>query len=294
VAFAGAVTAVVVAGCGGQSAPAPAGAAGQPDEVVVQPDEIVAVTVDGAVVRVARDGSRRGLLGRLRLAVGAEVDAVDVSPDGTRVVVSVLNDHDEACDAAVHLYSADSDGAVLADGAAASYSPDGTRLLYVRYRASGEFCFRHEVVVRTIAGGVESAIDLPGGERVEGNPHEWPLAWSPDSEHFALVGRTGAFVSDLAGDDVRPLAGATAPVFLDDETLLAVTGCCVGPGHVTRFSLAGGDPPQPAFDVPTAVRSIKRERSGTGVWLTLEEGGLWHWDGTSVTQVAPGYLLASG
>jgi hypothetical protein len=280
---------------------APSTSAGAGDRTrIVQSDEVVAVTAAGDVVRVAADGSDRGLVGRIALDVGAEVDAVDVSPDGAEVVVSVLNDHDEACQADVHLFSAAADGAVIAEGAAASFSPDGTRLLYLQYRADGEFCPRTRVVVRSLADRAERRFALPGGGGVEGNPGEWPVDWSPDSRRIALVAPHGVLLADADGTHVTTLAAAagtdlaaTAPVFLDDDTLLAVTGCCVGAAHVTEFSLDGGGA-RPAFEVPTAVRSIRRDRDGAGVWLTLEDRGLWHWDGTTVTQVAPDYLLASG
>lgn len=299
---------VLLAACGGPGGTTLREAGPEPSAVAlttILPDELLVVTSDsrvqvigedGALVRVLDDGSGLG---------SGQVNAVDVSPAGNRAVVSVLLDSDGACAATVYEAS-DTGLRRLLDGAAAAYDPTGTRLAYVRYVLRDEFCMRSQLVVRELADGREVASPIPGGEALDGNPGEGILSWSPDGSRLALfstsdaaagthvvtIGPTGA----IGRDDRIGLFFAAA--FADETTLFGSPGCCIR----TRFAtldLRDGTTTD-LGPVPTLLRSVRRDRGGTGFWVTLEEMGLRHWDGRTLHPVpgdddrGAGVAVASG
>lgn len=268
-------------------------------------DQVVVLTPANDIVSIAADGTSPRSLGRVTGVEGDEVDLIDVSPDGRHLLVSVVNDHDLACTATVFSVGPDRILHRLVDGAAASFSADGRRLAYLRYARTGEFCYRTTLVVHQLAPGIETAVALPGGKRLEGNPPEWPLNWSPDGARIAYVAaRQGASVYSIgdrrvvgldakaAPDDSTPLA----PVFLDNHAVAAMTNCCSGSDQrMTRFPLTGAAPSR-LFTVPSPVRSVRRDRGGHGLWLTTEQSAvtLWHWDGQRLQPVPVPALVTSG
>jgi hypothetical protein len=254
---------------------------------------VVVVTADGEVKQLDDHGRETASLGQVPLPVGGEVNAISVSPDG-QVLVSTLNDHDEACRAVV--YRATTDGfEKYVDGAAAVFSEDGTQLAYVRYASVGEFCPRTQLVIRRVADGAEQRIDYPGERQPEGTPPAWPISWSPDGTKLALMTSDGLGVITIRDKDVRQVGGGlpAAPAFLDDTTVAAMSGCCVGPLRVAAYPITS-ERPHELFQVPGPVRSIQRDRGGDGLWLTVEEAGLWHWDGAKLERIAADALVTSG
>lgn len=279
--------------CGGpgetaaqEDAPEPSAAALAtilPDELLVVTSErrVEVIGEDGALVRVLDDGSGLG---------NGQVNAVDVSPAGNRAAVSVLLDSDGGCASTVYEAS-DTGLRRLLDGAAAAYDPTGTRLAYVRYVLRDDFCMRSQLVVRDLADGKEVASPIPGGEALDGIPGQGILSWSPDGTRIALfstadeaagthvvtIGPTGA----IGRDDRIGLFFAAA--FADDTTLFGSPSCCIR----TRFAtldLRDGTTTD-LGPVPTLLRSVRRDRGGTGLWVTLEGMGLHHWDGRSLRPV---------
>jgi dipeptidyl aminopeptidase/acylaminoacyl peptidase len=223
------------------------------------------------------------------------------------VLVSVVNDHDEACTAEVYRLRENGQLERLVKGAAASISPDGSRFAYFSYRADDLLCLRSTLRVRSLTDGTETSVDTPGGASPEGNPQDWPLNWSPDGSRLTFVSTKGpelrfaaeAVVTTVGKWKTRSVDGSgvggpSAPVFLDDDTIAAETECCIGDIDVGGFSLADGTATH-LFTVPGPVRSIRRDRGGEGLWLTVEEAGLWHWDGSQVRRVVDGdVLITSG
>jgi aspartate 1-decarboxylase len=271
-------------------------------QAAISQDEVIGALDDGEIVRIdAHTGRATATLGRVPWATGAEIDSVDVAPDGNQVLVSVQNDHDQACAATVYAFDPQNGKrTIFAHGAAASYSPSGAEVAYISYRQQDdEFCRRSQLVTRTSATGHESAFSLPGGETLEGNPPEWPLNWSPDGSRLVFVAQQGAVVVS-AHHSSKPSPVQTAdpqnrvlsPIFLDDQTIAGLTDCCVGTGHVRAFTLGNGDS-RALFDA-AAIRGIRLDRGGSGLWLTIEEQGLWHWDGSRLVQKAPNVLMTSG
>lgn len=281
--------------------------------MLVRTGEVAVALADGAILAVTADGGRTRTLGRVPIWPNGHVDAVDVAPDGGRVLVSVLDDSDEggppdssgaptnACRAAV--YSVLRGRAVkrLASGADASMAPDGHRVAYLRYALDHGFCVRTHLVVRDLGSGAEEAVPLPGGSVLEGTPPEWPLTWSPDGTRVAFVSERGALVSRVDGREVTRVGGARpsggertlAPVFLADGTVAGMTGCCLGgEGRMVAFPSTGD--PYVLFPLATPVRAIRRDRGGAGLWLTMEETSLWHWDGRHLRAVFAPALITSG
>ncbi len=268
---------------------------------VVGAGQIVALTTQNDIVVLAADGVRIRSLGHLGATVGDEVNSVDVSPDGGRVVLSVLNDHDLMCRATVYSIGVDGFRAPLVAGAAASFSPDGRMLAFIRYAAKGEFCLRSQLVIRRLEDGSETVAAVPGGAGVEGSPPSWPLNWSPDGRRITLVGGQGALVTTVGVWDVRLVGsgqsrGGTppqAPVFVDGN-VAAMTGCCVGADQQMASFPAGGGDSSRLFGLTGPVRSIRTDRGGKGLWLTTEDSTLWRWEGGRLRAVRRGVLIASG
>lgn len=98
------------------------------------------------------------------------MNAIDVSPDGRQVLVSVLDDHDASCRATT--YSVRPGGAFqhMFDGAAASFSPDGQQVAYIAYALEGEYCLRTHLVIRQTADRAETVVAIPGGPVLDRNP----------------------------------------------------------------------------------------------------------------------------
>jgi hypothetical protein len=235
------------------------------------------------------------------MRVGAEVDAIDVSADGRQVIVSIVNDHDFACSATV--YSVGDDGRLhrLFRGGAATFSPDGTRVAYLQYARSGEFCYRTALAIRDLVNGSTIVLPLLGGRTLEGTPPDWPLNWSPDGTRLVYVGKDGvtlATTSDGQHYDQHTISSerGLGSAFTSDEVLAVYTGCCTGPAQqVTAISLSGA-PAKPLFSLVSAMRSIRSDRGGQGLWLTTEQSPstLWRWDGTHLRSLPAQALITSG
>lgn len=128
------------------------------------------------------------------------------------------------------------------------------------------------------------------------------LNWSPNGQKITFVADHGAVVARVGVWDVIAVGPATrdaatppqAPVFLDDETVAAMTGCCVGTDQqVAAFPPTGAGAIR-LFGVPAPVRSIRRDRGGEALWVTTEDSVLWRWDGDRARAVLAGALITSG
>lgn len=269
-------------------------------------DELLGVSQDWRIHVFKESGALVRTLGTVPHEEGAEVNAVDVSPDGARALVSVQNDHDEVCSATVY-EATDSGLRPLFDGAAASFSPDGHRIAHLSYTARGEFCFRSGLSIRNAEDGVVlSASALPGGETLEDTPPTWPVNWSPDGMRLVFLGAKGKFgraplIVEVRPDGrlgaARPPAGGSlfSPVFTRDLSLLGADDCCIRQQLVARDPQTGRTQQLAPLDSP--IRSARADRGGEGAWFLTELGNLFHWNGGALTpvQTAVGpVVMASG
>jgi hypothetical protein len=162
------------------------------------------------------------------------------------------------------------------------------------------------LVLREVATDKETVWDLPGEDPAMGTPPSWPLNWSTDGERVALVRDRSVLVlavDDLthslvmATADAEGSVSADAPVFLDAQRLAVLGGCCVGDLPVESIDLVSGARTV-LFAAPAPIRSIRRDREGAGLWFTVEERGLWRWDGQGAPRAVGGdaekALLVSG
>lgn len=100
--------------------------------------------------------------------------------------------------------------------------------------------------------------------------------------------------SGSAGDPSGPAdASARAPVFLADGTLAVMTSCCLG-GQQRVRRVTDGAVGSELFAVATPVLSIRRDRNGSALWLTTQDGGLLRWDGNRLQAGPRGALVTSG
>ena len=113
-------------------------------------------------------------------------------------------------------------------GSQADWSPDGTRIVFIK---------DNETYVRELASGVEKRITPEGWERC-GVP-----AWSPDGSHIAVASRhtgdIGIFILDPTGSSSRALRGAEpacTPVWSRDGSRLL---CQTVKGHVCEVGASG-------------------------------------------------------
>lgn len=291
-----------LAGCGANTGDAGATdrveAIASPDQgpALVPPGHVAVVRSDRTVARVDPTGRQVETLAQLPVDAG-EPDAVAVSPDGRVVLVSaVRSDDDEPsiCSAVVLQVISDGRMRPVADGAGLALSADGQQLAYFRYASVDGFCRRTRLVVRDLATAAESTVADPTDGLVGGTPPTWPVNWAPDGTEIAHVLDRGAVVTDVrTGATARAsdvVAGRSlAPGWLPDGTLVVLEGCCIGSGSI-RAAEGGRE----VFAVPGPVRSIRAARSGPGLWLTVEEGGLFRWDGATLRLVLADTLLSSG
>lgn len=254
---------------------------------------VVAVLADRTVPMLDAGGTTVGLLTSLPADVG-EVTNVSVAPDRRTVLVSAIDDRDGAC--RPHVLLAQPGGAYreVLGGSGAVFSPDGGRVAYWRYAPVDGFCRQTEVVLQDVATGAETGWPLPSGPQLRGNPPQWPMSWNPDGSSLALVADNTVLVLDTERlthtrvDTTPPSSGgtgATAPVFTAAGTVAVMDTCCVPVMTMQAVDVATTVRTD-LFQVPAPVRSISRDGSG-GLWLTAEEAGLLHWDGSGPPTPVP-------
>lgn len=198
------------------------------------PDQIVALTEEGAVAVVdVRSGEQVATLDDLIEFEGATATPYAVGPDGS---LWYWLHHEDRSRAGV--WRLGPDGAaelVVAGGGFPALSADGTRLAYsTRSDPDAELSGYDVLVVRDLATGQERRWTGLPDDTVR-SPTIGSLAWAPDGDRIA-VGYSHGFeleehevrVLDLSADrslgDARPLSGELeSPVWTSDGALLVVS-----------------------------------------------------------------------
>lgn len=253
---------------------------------------VVAVLADRDVAVLSSSGVVEERLASLPVAAGEAV-SIDLSADRRSIVVGVLDHQGVRCKPALLQLGPDGNVTQVAVGTGGAFSPDGDKLAYRRYRWEGGYCLEDALVIRDVASGEELVWPLPGKDPVTGTPPGWPINWSPDGRHVALVRDRVVVVltvdtlSHQVVTGVRDAEGqvsADAPVFIDNEHVAVLFGCCVSDMPVVSVHLDTGAR-RHLFDAPGPIRSIRRDDGGE-LWFTVEEAGLWCWEGGEPERVA--------
>ncbi len=286
-----AATMLTACGAGSTSSaePATAPTASLTGSTLIPDGAVVAVLADRTVPVLDAEGTVVGQLGTLPADVG-EVTHVSVAPDRRTVLVSVVDDHDETCRPQVLLAQPGGSFTQVLDGSGAVFNPDGSRVAYWRYAVVDGFCRQTELALRDVATGEQTTWRPPAGPQLRGNPPQWPMSWSPDGAQLALAHDRTVLILDtqrlthtsVTATPAPDTTGVTAPVFTGESTVAVMDTCCVPVMTMQDVDLATGVRTD-LFAVPAPVRSIGRDGSG-GLWLTVEEVGLLHWDGSGPAQ----------
>jgi len=151
---------------------------------------------------------------------------------------------------------------LVADGLSPSLSPDGTQLAYLADRREPNLglTWLTGLVVRTLATGKERTIPFDTAVSL-GTPPALVTNWSPNGVSVALAASDFDLVDTATATSIAdiPSLGATpsAPAFLDADTVIVETNCCIG-----RQKLVAVDPhgahAQPFAEISSPVDAIRR------------------------------------
>ncbi len=186
--------------------------------------------------------SRGKLVRRLRWTLPREVESLELTPDRRHAFVSLYRS-----ERAPELFQLDlTTGRLrkLADATNPAVSPDKTRLAYVTVELRTDVKYRAELVIRNLRTDASRRLALAPNVPL-GTPPELVINWSPDGRRIALFdGSRIRIVDALSATDVpmqpaRP-PGELAPVFADRNTLVVLTGCCIGPQRLVAVDLRSG------------------------------------------------------
>jgi hypothetical protein len=164
----------------------------------------------------------------------------------------------------------------IAAGGSPVVSLDGRRLAYFAVRTSGDIPYRTAVVIRDLVTGRSHAIPF-AQPSVWGTPPDVVMNWSPDGRRLALIGWNRHYGGRLYVVDVahaptiesQPNLGhLTAPVFLDDRTVLALANCCIGTQQKMVALPIRSGAQTPFATLPEPPESLRRIAPGTFVATT--------------------------
>jgi hypothetical protein len=173
----------------------------------------------------------------------AHAQALEISPDRRHAYVSIY-----AREQPPRLYQVDLETgkrARLTNAISPSLSPDGTRLAYVTVELRQDTKYRTRLVIRNFRTGSARIVRLPSQAPL-GTPPELVINWSPDARYVAVFDGSVIRLVDVATattvESQPPIPGGTglAPVFLDRQTLVVLTNCCIGRQHLTAIDLRTG------------------------------------------------------
>jgi hypothetical protein len=207
--------------------------------------------------------SRGQLVHRLRSALPRQLEEMELAPDRRHAFISLFRN-----DLPAELFQVDlSTGRKrkLGDGISPTLSPDKTRLAYISMEVLTETKYLTSLMIRTIRTGATRR--LPLAPKIPlGTPPELVINWSPDGQAIALFDGTRIRIVDAAnGADVPPRRAfpphSSAPVFIDRNTLVMLSGCCMGPQGLVAVDLRNGARTRFAT-LSSPVEQARRIRTG--------------------------------
>jgi hypothetical protein len=160
----------------------------------------------------------------------------------------------------------------IASGDRPAVSPDGTRLAYFSYVRRNDISYKDALVVRSLDGHDAQSIAL-GGDDVGAGPLD-AINWSPDGRRLVIIDHRSLRIVTLGPGGLQlsaPVAsGLSAPVFLDQHTLVAVANCCIGNIRLLTIDLRSGAR-HPFAVLPAPPETIRRLRSGVLFVVTASD-----------------------
>jgi WD40-like Beta Propeller Repeat len=259
---------------------------------------LTTLTLNRRIVLVPLEGDGACTLTTLPDTVG-EVADMDVTPNGERIFLSAVEEGEHRIFSLVVATAEITE--VAGDAAGPTVSPDGRTLAYTEIAPGLAIDYRRAVALRDLSSGAGRRIAYPAWEvRVE--PRS-AMGWSPDGTRLALpwdgLRTLGVDAERMASS--REVPGTRAgrnetpplsPAFLDDTTLVAYGGCCIGPGKLLAIEASTGrQSTLTAVEAP--LRSIDVRHATRQVALVTELLNLFVWDGRALRRVRTGVSLAA-
>ena len=245
-------------------------------------DSEPAAAADGKLLAFAsdRDGTQRIWL--KQVSSGNETPLTDgpdraprIAPDGDSILFARVEDQ------ATSLFRVPVLGGaprrLIANAIAGDFSPDGDRIVFVRWRTDDAGRVHSEVRTTNDKGGDEQQL-----VRVD-NRHLYHPRWSRDGATIALVDTETPepllVLVDVASKAVRelrpdgPAGSISAPTWDDRGHLLyAVTGSVIprhgGSSRVMRHRLDGDHAPETLFWQPSLIEAVERLRPAALVFAS--------------------------
>ncbi len=220
--------------------------------------------------------------------VGSEIDPA-LSPDGYQVAYAAKGDEEERFHIYVHLIDGDEPLQLThadADDYTPVWSPDGTRIAFLRER-SGELT--HEILIVPALGGREQSLGTILARRETGPLWEPGLDWSPDGRFLATVNRTspdeplGVTLVSVDTGERRPLTLPPDDGTRDNHPRFSPDGGQVafirqrnrGGGHSVGWVPFDGDEPETLSVTSGLVLDLAWSQEESILFVEFEYGQRW-------------------
>lgn len=208
-----------------------------------------------------------------RARLGRAPQALELAPDRRHAFMSVRLHEQPA-----RLHDVDlATGAKrkIANAISPALSPNRTQLAYVStaLRQSSDIVDRTALVIRDLRTGHRRSIPFAPNVLL-GTPPELIINWSPDGTTIAVFDGAAIRLVDattattvpsqplVPGD--APTPGQTpplAPAFLNEDTLIILAGCCIGPQELVAVDLRSGGR-TPFANLSSPAENLERLKPG--------------------------------
>jgi hypothetical protein len=252
---------------------------------------LVAVTLDRRFLTLPQEGAGACALARYRESLGS-VDGLDLTPDRRRIVFAARSDgEDRVLALAVETGQITE---IARNAMTPAVSPNGRVLAYTESIAGLDLEYRKAIALHDLTSGATRRMPYPEWT-VLSDATQGGMSWSPDGRRLTLAW-DGVRTLDIASADTTsatvvpgtaPAGRETpplSPAFLDDDTLAAYGGCCVGPGELLAIDVRTGAWERLAA-IEAPLRSIDVQHATRRVALVTELTNLLVWDGRALRLV---------
>lgn len=210
--------------------------------------------------------SPQGKLLRRGPQFGGFVQALALSPDRRSAYVSGA-----LADQPPQLYEValgSGERVLIANAISPALSPDGTELAYLTVTMQNDSKYITALVIRDLRTGSPRTIPFPPGVPL-GTPPELIINWSPHGHSIALFDGTQTRIVNVASaqtvvsQPALPGGGrASAPVYLDPDTLVVLPNCCQSPQPLVAIKVHSGVQ-APFAKVGNPIENVRRLKRRT-------------------------------